>query len=639
MKVFCLILLVTTNAINANYLGGRFEALSSPKVYAKVLQQYLSKENPLTSKCKEDLLDLVKGLQGDQKWAIHMYDAGAKLQSGILDGNFFALGSFDQCINVRKENSSLEGKYCPGLFTTPIDYIRQVADLPPDIKVPEDIGLSVCLPNSCTASDIESTESGLGFNLKIDEELCQTKATQAKVTTGGYITLGFFGIILILMVASTVYDLICKETAHWALKSFSVRSNGKIIFSTAAPNRNQITCFHGLRLFAMIEAMTNHVYFFRFQYPSMNMFYYYYWKREAVNVALAIPNWSVDLFLFIGGCLVSYIFLLKSAKGVKFNIIFHYIGRYFRLTPPMIPVLLFTLTWFKYVGSGPLWNNMDTLVGQCQTQWWSYLLHIQNFMPSVCIVPTWYISIDFQFYLLSPILLIPLGRWPKFTLTVAACLATLSVLSTFLIAWLMKLPGAYLTPDKNFLYYYYYFLPSKALPWLVGFIFGYIIFAKIREQNEVRTCKGFSRFVLGAAIVVILICRFVVYLITVTPYNQISNSFCLAVTQLGIIPIGYIVYCCHLGYGGVINRFLSNPLFEVVAKLSYNMYLVHHLVVEYNIASIRVSPFLSNYTFLFHDLPGVVFLSFLLAIVLSLGVELPVEHFVGALLNRRKKNA
>lgn len=41
-----------------------------------------------------------------------MYDASAKLPSGILNGNINQLGDFDQCLGVKSGNGKFQGKHC-----------------------------------------------------------------------------------------------------------------------------------------------------------------------------------------------------------------------------------------------------------------------------------------------------------------------------------------------------------------------------------------------------------------------------------------------------------------------------------------------------------------------------------------------
>lgn len=41
-----------------------------------------------------------------------MYDASAKVPSGVLSGNINQLGDFDECLNVNAPNNEFTGKYC-----------------------------------------------------------------------------------------------------------------------------------------------------------------------------------------------------------------------------------------------------------------------------------------------------------------------------------------------------------------------------------------------------------------------------------------------------------------------------------------------------------------------------------------------
>lgn len=41
-----------------------------------------------------------------------VYDASAKIPSGVLSGNINQLGDFDECSNVNAPNSEFTGKYC-----------------------------------------------------------------------------------------------------------------------------------------------------------------------------------------------------------------------------------------------------------------------------------------------------------------------------------------------------------------------------------------------------------------------------------------------------------------------------------------------------------------------------------------------
>lgn len=45
-----------------------------------------------------------------------VFDATSKLQSGIISGNWYDFGQFDQCISIKESGSTgtIQGKYCIG---------------------------------------------------------------------------------------------------------------------------------------------------------------------------------------------------------------------------------------------------------------------------------------------------------------------------------------------------------------------------------------------------------------------------------------------------------------------------------------------------------------------------------------------
>ncbi|KAK5642260.1 hypothetical protein RI129_008427 [Pyrocoelia pectoralis] len=625
--------------VTTKYFGEHFVILSSPTLLSRSIKWYLSQETTLTDNCRMQLIDFTSSLNKGRRWALEMYDAMGKLPAGILNGNFIEMGSFDQCINIdeiRNDSTRLIGKYCLGHLSIPSEYIKQTEQLPNYVEVPTQMHFSVCFPNSCSAADIEEIANGIELNLTLTDEVCQTKETQVQITAGGWVTLGISVVILILMIASTIYELTWKGSQpHWALKSFSVRTNGKLIFDIAKPDPNQVSCIYGLRTITMMGVISFHVYYQRFSQPITNSYYISYWKRQIKNLPLYNPILIVDVFFLISGFLVSYMFLQKSSRGYKFNFISHYLGRYLRVTPPVLVILLFELTWFEYIGSGPIWNSLYDEINVCRTYWWSYLLYIQNWTSGTCLPPTWYLSVDFQLFIFSPFLLIPLKRWPKATLVATSCLTLLSLLTTFVMVWINKTQGILSGITVFTSIYYSFFLPTRASAWLIGFMLGYIIFETNRGQGKTVLKKRLVIPLFVAAVIVIIVCIFGTYHIFIAPYNRVETTMCLTLTRPAFaISLGYIVYCCHLGYIGVVNTFLSNPLFEVLSRLSFNVYLIHYFVVQYNISSIRVAPFVNNFTFMINDIPGVTFLSLIIAVLLSLSVELPAQHFVNFLVKR-----
>lgn len=112
-----------------------------------------------------------------------------------------------------------------------------------------------------------------------------------------------------------------------------------------------------------------------------------------------------------------------------------YIHRYLRLTPVLITAMLFTITIFKYMASGPIYKYGEHyLRTPCEKNWWTLLLYVQNYVwvsERMCLEHTWYLSINMQLIIISPLVLIPIWKYGKKCLWILPVLCLGSVLYIF----------------------------------------------------------------------------------------------------------------------------------------------------------------------------------------------------------------
>ncbi|UYV78304.1 OACYL [Cordylochernes scorpioides] len=141
---------------------------------------------------------------------------------------------------------------------------------------------------------------------------------------------------------------------------------------------------------------------------------------------------SVDTFFLLSGMLLTYIFLKHSAKK-PVNWIQFYVHRYLRLTPTYMLILAFWTTIFPHLLQSPLGLIRKDL-SECTISWWWNLLYISNFRNSQCMGWSWYLANDMQFYIISPLFLIPLLKWPKIGLAILGALLLGSWVTIAIIA-------------------------------------------------------------------------------------------------------------------------------------------------------------------------------------------------------------
>lgn len=93
-----------------------------------------------------------------------------------------------------------------------------------------------------------------------------------------------------------------------------------------------------------------------------------------------------------------------------------FLHRYLRYTPALAALILFTVSLMKFMGNGPLFI-FENIEPHCRTNWYWALLHVQNYVVpnKQCLDFSWYLSVDFQLFVLSPLLIYPLWKfgWKK----------------------------------------------------------------------------------------------------------------------------------------------------------------------------------------------------------------------------------
>lgn len=88
------------------------------------------------------------------------------------------------------------------------------------------------------------------------------------------------------------------------------------------------------------------------------------------------------------------------------------------------------------------------------------------------------------------------------------------------------------------------------------------------------------------------------------------------------IAVCYVILACTHDGGGVINTFLSLPMWQPISKLSYCIYLIHFTII--GILSIK-TPLYFNEITAFQNFISYFVLSIFVAIPLVLAFELPID--------------
>lgn len=131
-------------------------------------------------------------------------------------------------------------------------------------------------------------------------------------------------------------------------------------------------------------------------------------------------TFGVDLFFTMTGFLTAYLifdsgmaFKMKPATWLYLS--FH---RYWRLAPMYLITFWFSRSVMQLLGSGPLWDygtSNLTFRGLCNQESWWYPFTLTSNLHGLfeeCMITSWYISCDMQFWLVSPIFIYLLAKKP-----------------------------------------------------------------------------------------------------------------------------------------------------------------------------------------------------------------------------------
>ncbi|RZC34741.1 hypothetical protein BDFB_003316, partial [Asbolus verrucosus] len=199
----------------------------------------------------------------------------------------------------------------------------------------------------------------------------------------------------------------------------------------------------------------------------------------------------------------------------------------------------------------------------------------RNLLCHLCLDHCWYLSLDTQLYILAPIIVFNINKYPKKVLTGMVIAGMASVVYTFTVVVIKKIGYLFLFDSDESFFHYIYNSPLSRMPaWLIGVFFGYLIYEhhtkKIRISNSLNFILWtFSlTFILGNILYHNVLVRNQYSIMR----SAINNAFG---RPLWSFAVSSIIYNCCLGHAKFINAFLSHPIFIVLGKLTYSMFLVH----------------------------------------------------------------
>lgn len=400
----------------------------------------------------------------------------------------------------------------------------------------------------------------------------------------------------------------------------------------SAGTHNDLECVHGLRFFSMVWVIYGHTILY-LEYQSFTHFYDV--VETQIPSILLLPslnaNFSVDTFFVISGILTTYV-TWEYTKGDprKFNKFAFMISRYIRLTPQLAIVILcfFIMPLF---GDGPMYKAVANEQAEvCYKNWLVNLLYLQSYVNADkhCIDPSWWLSIEMTFHVVSVLVIIVMinnparGLWVNF---IVAALFTFSgaiihYTNGFAIQYLPSVPQRFEIRDEQTLLFFHRPYPHAA-SYFIGIALGYVLANRsIKKLTSSQVVQGWT--VCGLGLLVSLYGAY--YWNLGAPYTQLQATLYYNLCQiLWPVSIAWIILACSLGHGGFVDSILSARCFVPLGRITYMTYLSHSLIIYFHSArmNLTVEPSMLFFTYLF--IANAV-LALVLGIILTVVYESPI---------------
>lgn len=138
----------------------------------------------------------------------------------------------------------------------------------------------------------------------------------------------------------------------------------------------------------------------------------------------------------------------------------------------------------------------------------------------------------------------------------------------------------------------------RAGAWIIGMIFGYILFSIKNKQIAFNKYVNVAMWILSFSVIISVIVGFY-------PFQQIIDNdttsnlraFYNSSSRLSfVLGLTWIIFACHkLKTGGIVNWFLCLPQWQFLGRMGLSIYLVHIFVQITFVSHQQLPGFLSDF--------------------------------------------
>ncbi len=594
----------------------------------------------------------------DASRLVPLVDALGKPGSGILGGNTYLQVAFDECFSYN---------YTAFCYSSEVIVLRLLPKV-----IPWKLGM--CVPKYCTPSDTAAILNSTRELVVANSSMYCTNSKAPSYSNGAKIMIAISTLFAVLVLFGSCVDAVQQFSVKHTntAKSVNLNHDGETsplltkeklkpdkvapldfilafsLFKTVPTllathqGSGVITSLNGIRVISMTWVILGHTYAFALSFtPVDNVAATLSVASRFTFQAVGNAFFSVDSFFFLSGVLVAYLTLKEMKKNDgRFPFLQYYIHRYLRITPTYAFVIFFSAYLSVHLAVGPYMSLIDALGPACSKYWWTNLIYINNLYPwklnDECLAWGWYLANDMQFYIIAPTMLISAYCF----LPAGAIIAGAFVMSGFTVDAVIAGIFDFQANELSTIAYQYSSKPNitqtysdaiygkpwdRISPYVVGLALGYVLYRIFKfNYSKVANIAFYGLLWVVATFTAL----WLVYGLYFTWHGHIPHSaeniiYIVLSRFLWACCLALLVYVCHYGYGWVVNSFLSMKLWTPLARLTFNAYLIHPVVIFTVYEQLQTATHYTDITITCYFIAFVA-LSYGAAGILYVAVELPL---------------
>nr|XP_037268689.1 nose resistant to fluoxetine protein 6-like [Rhipicephalus microplus] len=392
--------------------------------------------------CNKALLRTVRALQSLEPWVLRLIDATGKYPTGFLEASHVDMGAFDQCLEtfVRDRSGTVvsRGQYCNlHVYAKSSAALQAMMDYMSDAMHPSLVyftkhgssaedplaRLALCYIDECNQRDLQALVNAVSVPFfRFEVSNCVTAEPRPWNNTQIAIAI-FAGVLLLVIIVSTLADHFAQQQSEWrknhglafqVVQAFSAKSNTELLLyvpSKEQAEQHSLLFLHGIRCLATVHIVAGHLNVMITD-SLTRVLSLFAGSTKWQNMLIPAAFNSVDTFFFLSGFFLCHIICKQKANSAAVFII-AVIKRLIRMCVP----LFFVIMWFyllpRFVDGPDTEAFFQRFNGELSKHWWMFLVQIRNFyefdLQDILVYP-WYLSADFQLFLVSLLTLLTFRR-------------------------------------------------------------------------------------------------------------------------------------------------------------------------------------------------------------------------------------